>query len=73
MKHILLLRHGQSILNLGLAAEDYKLAPLTEEGVRQAEQASRDLPFEPELIVSSPYRRTVQTAEPIRKRFPQAK
>ncbi|MBQ7516543.1 MAG: histidine phosphatase family protein [Schwartzia sp.] len=73
MKQILLLRHGQSILNLGLAAEDHTLAPLTEEGVRQAEQASRDLPFAPELIASSPYRRTVQTAEPIRKRFPQAK
>lgn len=73
MKRVLLLRHGQSTLNLGLAAEVYSLAPLTEEGIRQAEEASRNLPFEPELIVSSPYRRTVQTAEPIRKRFPQAK
>ncbi len=73
MKQVLLLRHGQSILNLGLAAENYSLAPLTEEGIRQAKEACRDLPFEPELIVSSPYRRTVQTAEPIRKRFPQAK
>lgn len=73
MKQVLLIRHGQSTLNLGLAAEDYSLAPLTEEGVRQAEQACRALLFAPELIVSSPYRRTVQTAEPIRKRFPQAK
>lgn len=73
MKRLLLLRHGQSTLNLGLAAEDYSLAPLTDEGIRQAEEASRNLPFEPELIVSSPYLRTVQTAEPIRKRFPQAK
>ncbi len=73
MKQVLLLRHGQSILNLGLAAENDTLAPLTEEGVRQAEQASRDLPFEPELVASSPYRRTIQTAEPIRKRFLQAK
>lgn len=72
MKQVLLLRHGQSTLNLGLAAENYSLAPLTEDGIRQADQACRDLPFEPELIVSSPYRRTVQTAEPIRKRFPEA-
>ncbi len=73
MKKILLIRHGQSTLNLGLAAEDYSLAPLTEEGIRQAEEVSRNFPFEPELIVSSPYLRTIQTAEPIRKRFPQAK
>ena len=73
MKKILLIRHGQSTLNLGLAAEDYSLAPLTEEGIRQAEEVSRNLPFEPELILSSPYLRTIQTAEPIRKRFPQAK
>ncbi len=73
MKKILLIRHGQSTLNLGLAEKDYSLAPLTEEGIRQAEQASRSIPFEPELIASSPYLRTIQTAEPIRKRFPQAK
>lgn len=73
MKQVLLLRHGQSTLNLGLAAEDYSLSPLTEEGLRQAEQACRDLLFAPELIASSPYLRTVQTAEPIRKRFPEAK
>lgn len=72
MKRVLLLRHGQSTLNLGLAEKDYSLAPLTEEGIRQAEAASRDLPFEPELIASSPYLRTIQTAEPIRKRFPEA-
>ncbi len=73
MKQVLLLRHGQSTLNLGLAEKDYSLAPLTEEGIRQAEHASHSIPFEPELIASSPYLRTVQTAEPIRKRFPQAK
>lgn len=72
MKRVLLLRHGQSTLNLGLAEKDYSLAPLTEEGIRQAEAASRVLPFEPELIASSPYLRTIQTAEPIRKRFPEA-
>ena len=72
MKRVLLLRHGQSTLNLGLAEEDYSLAPLTEEGIKQAEKASYDLPFEPELIASSPYLRAIQTAEPIRKRFPEA-
>ncbi len=42
MKQILLLRHGQSILNPGLAAEDYTLAPLTEEGVRQRDSQLND-------------------------------
>ncbi len=33
MKQVLLLRHGQSIRNLGLAAEDDSRAPLTGGGL----------------------------------------
>ena len=41
MKKILLIRHGQSTLNVGpaVAATDSAEVPLKEEGVRKAEQA----------------------------------
>ena len=36
----------KSTLNLGATEKDYSLAPLTEEGMKQAEQASRSIPFD---------------------------
>lgn len=69
-----MIRHGQSTLNIApaVAVADSASVPLTEDGMVQARQASRSIPFEPEMIVSSPFLRAIQTAEPIRERFPNA-
>jgi broad specificity phosphatase PhoE len=71
---MILLRHGQSEFNLRFTAtrrdpgiED---ARLTEYGHHQAEQAARKLAEEPiTRIIASPYRRALQTAEPLARRL----
>jgi 2,3-bisphosphoglycerate-dependent phosphoglycerate mutase len=63
MKKIYLIRHCEA---QGQPAE----APLTDNGFRQANHLSkffRDVPID--RIISSPYKRAVQTAEPLAKRM----
>ncbi|MCI0395675.1 MAG: phosphoglycerate mutase family protein [Chloroflexi bacterium] len=67
-----LIRHGQSEGNLGLATLDPASNPLTAAGWEQAGQVSAAFSQPPSLIVTSAYRRSQQTAEPTRQRFPAA-
>lgn len=73
-----LLRHGQSLANIDLS-EHYRTSnvdiPLSVQGKKQAEELADRLkntidPKEPIIIWTSPYRRALQTAFEIQKRFP---
>lgn len=69
MAVIYFLRHGQSEANLkGLFAGQREDSPLTAKGFEQAEAAAEGLkPLHIDRIISSPLRRTRQTAEEVAK------
>jgi broad specificity phosphatase PhoE len=72
MKKIWLIRHGESVANAGAATQDHETIPLNITGLEQAERISLVLPEPPDLIITSPFTRTQQTAEPTLSRFPGA-
>ena len=72
MIRVFLIRHGESESNAGLPSADPGSAPLTPDGHRQARRIAQVLADVPALIVSSPYLRARQTAQPTISRFPQA-
>lgn len=65
-----LARHGQSTANAGAPA--VADAPLTALGQAQAQALAARITQPPDLLVVSPLLRAVQTAAPIRARWPQA-
>ncbi|HYQ65121.1 histidine phosphatase family protein [Actinophytocola sp.] len=65
-----LIRHGESESNAGTPSTVPGASPLTARGREQAERVAAALPEQPALIVTSPYLRAVQTAEPTVARFP---
>ena len=65
-----LIRHGESESNAGTPSAQPGASPLTARGWEQAEGLAATLPEVPALIVTSPYRRAAQTAEPTVARFP---
>jgi probable phosphoglycerate mutase len=67
-----LIRHGESESNAGLPSSGPGSIPLTPLGHRQAEQIARVFADVPALIVTSPYVRARQTAQPTISRFPAA-
>lgn len=67
-----LIRHGESESNAGTPSAEPGASPLTERGREQADRLAAALPEAPALIVTSPYRRAAQTAEPAIARFPAA-
>jgi probable phosphoglycerate mutase len=69
---VFLIRHGESESNAGLPSADPGSASLTLDGHRQATQIARVLADVPALIVTSPYLRARQTAQPTISRFPGA-
>ncbi|MDJ0695132.1 histidine phosphatase family protein [Mastigocoleus sp. MO_188.B34] len=69
MISIWLIRHGESEANAGLPTSDVALINLTEKGHQQAKKAVSAFTQAPSLIVTSPYIRTKQTAQPTVERF----
>lgn len=65
-----LIRHGESESNAGAPSADPGASVLTARGKEQAERLAAALPEVPSLVVTSPYRRAAQTAEPAIDRFP---
>jgi probable phosphoglycerate mutase len=65
-----LIRHGQSESNAGLPSGEPGASALTALGHWQAEQVALGFAQPPALIVTSPYLRAQQTAEPSARRFP---
>ena len=71
MGRILLIRHGESEGNIDKRAETTPAQiPLTEKGREQARQVALKVDFKPDLIITSPYIRTQQTAEPMIQMYP---
>jgi probable phosphoglycerate mutase len=64
-----LIRHGESEAHAGLAAAHTRDIPLTEAGRQQADKIAQELEREPNLIITSPYRRAYETATPTLQRF----
>ena len=69
---ILLVRHGESRANAGFATSEPADVPLTDLGHQQALDVADQINETPDLIVVSPYKRTQQTAVPLRRRYPDA-
>jgi broad specificity phosphatase PhoE len=65
------IRHGESTGNAGIPCHDLALLELTEKGWRQAREVAASWTAAPDLIVTSPYLRTQQTAKPTIERFPE--
>ena len=63
------IRHGQSTGNAGIPSDDLSAIELTELGWQQARAVAIGWREPPSLIVTSPYVRAQQTAEPTIKRF----
>ena len=64
------IRHGQSTGNAGIPCHDLALLELTELGWRQSREVAERWTETPNLIVTSPYLRTQQTATATFARFP---
>lgn len=70
MTGLLLLRHGQTGLNVEGRFRGHLDPPLDSGGVEQAEAAARRIgPFDPAAVYASPLRRTAETARVIADRF----
>ncbi len=65
-----LIRHAQSTANAGLPTESPAASPLTDLGHEQATLLAHSIDQAPDLIVTSPYARTLQTAQPLLDRYP---
>ncbi len=70
MAIVWLIRHGESEANAGLPTAEPENIKLTQKGHQQARQIASCFTEQPSLIVTSPFYRTKQTAEPLLERFP---
>jgi 2,3-bisphosphoglycerate-dependent phosphoglycerate mutase len=70
MATVWLIRHGESEANAGLPTFDTANIKITEQGHYQAKQVALSFTQQPSLIVTSPYIRTKETAQPTCDRFP---
>lgn len=62
MKHVRLMRHGESAANAGEASLDHATIPITLRGIEQAHLVARSIIQPPALIVASPFSRAQSTA-----------
>ena len=70
---IYLIRHAESMGNIGARTAVHSEIPLSENGLQQAKDLIDKINFCPELIVISPFLRTRQTAAPLLQKYPEAK
>jgi broad specificity phosphatase PhoE len=69
-KRVIIIRHGESMGNIGMRTENATAIPLSSQGVLQAEALVDQILERPEAIIFSPYIRTQLTAAPLLKKFP---
>jgi broad specificity phosphatase PhoE len=72
-KNVWLIRHAESTGDAGLATSQPDTIPLTGKGIEQALRLADSFTQAPALIVTSPFIRTRQSAEPTIQRFPKAR
>jgi len=73
MKMVYLIRHAESTANIGRKTATPESIELTEEGKQQARQLVDTISDQPDLIVTSPFIRTLRTAEPLLVKFPNSR
>lgn len=71
-KRVWVFRHAESLANAGGKTLDPDGIPLTENGYRQARDLAWKQAEAPQRIITSPFRRAIDTARPIDARFPGA-
>jgi broad specificity phosphatase PhoE len=67
---IFIVRHAQSVANAGGRTADPATIPITPTGIRQAQCVANLVSERPGVIAVSRYLRTVQTGEPLLRRYP---
>lgn len=70
MRHVRLIRHGESAANAGHATLDHSTIPLTPKGFEQAHLVALSFNHPPALIVASPFTRAHSTAMATAAVFP---
>jgi broad specificity phosphatase PhoE len=73
MKEVWLIRHAESIVNIGGKTVTPDTIELSQSGIKQAEDISDVITNQPDLIITSPFIRTLQTARPLLRKFPDSK
>ena len=71
-KRVWVFRHAESLSNAGGKTLDPDGIPLTEHGHRQARDLARGLKEAPDKVITSPFRRAIDTGRPIDARYPTA-
>ena len=71
MKEVWLIRHAESLANIGATTSTPKGIPLSERGFQQAKTLADSILMRPDLIIVSPYLHSQQTAESLVNRFPE--
>ena len=69
MSKIFLIRHAESSANAGGRTTDPAKISLTEKGFEQARYLANTFDYQPDFVITSPYLRTKQTAQPLLERF----
>jgi len=70
MPLIQLIRHAESVANAGGVSQTPACIPLTDLGHQQAQALLAHFPQAPDLVVVSPFIRTLETANPLLAKFP---
>jgi broad specificity phosphatase PhoE len=70
VKHVRLIRHGESAANAGEPSLDHTTIPLTPLGIEQSHLVARSFTHAPALIVASPFSRAQATAMATVAAFP---
>lgn len=70
MKHVRLIRHGESAANAGAASLDHASIPLTSKGIEQAHLVVKSFIQPPALLIASPFSRAQSTARVTLAAFP---
>lgn len=70
MKEIRLIRHAESLANIGSSTSTPKDIPLSEKGFEQAKILAASTAVRPDLVIVSSYLRSRQTAESLINKFP---
>jgi 2,3-bisphosphoglycerate-dependent phosphoglycerate mutase len=73
MPTVLFIRHAESEANAGQPTAHPATIKITPKGLKQAEAIASFFTREPNLIITSPYKRTYETAQPTFARFPDAR
>jgi len=70
MKKIWLVRHGESLSNVGERTDYPHLVRLTSRGELQASEIADTITKKPDLVIYTPYIRTQLSAKPLLEKFP---